>query len=127
MESKNITILIADDEPDVLEFVQYNLQKEGFIVLTAPNGQKAIDMAKKYLPQLIILDIMMPEGDGMELLTRMLDHRMAIPVIINSAYSHYKNDFMSWAAEAYVVKSSDLSELKMEIHRVLDKSQMAMV
>lgn len=66
MESKNITILIADDEPDVLEFVQYNLQKEGFIVLTAPNGQKAIDMAKKYLPQLIILDIMMPELDGMQ-------------------------------------------------------------
>lgn len=66
MEPNNLTILIADDEPDVLEFVQYNLQKEGFTVLTANNGQEAIDMAKKHRPHLIILDIMMPELDGMQ-------------------------------------------------------------
>lgn len=66
MEPNELKILIADDEPDVLEFVRYNLQKENFTVLTAPNGLKAIEMAKKHLPQLIILDIMMPELDGMQ-------------------------------------------------------------
>lgn len=66
MEQPEIKILIADDEPDTLEFVQYNLQKEGFTVITAPNGLQAIELAKEHLPQLIILDIMMPELDGMQ-------------------------------------------------------------
>jgi two-component system alkaline phosphatase synthesis response regulator PhoP len=59
-------ILIVDDEEDVLEFVGYNLQKEGYKVLKASNGPDAIRMAKQHLPQLIILDIMMPEMDGIE-------------------------------------------------------------
>jgi two-component system alkaline phosphatase synthesis response regulator PhoP len=59
-------ILIADDEPDILEIIQYNLQAEGFEVITAKNGNEAIDKAKKNLPDLIILDIMMPGKTGME-------------------------------------------------------------
>ncbi len=59
-------ILIADDEPDILEIIQYNLQSEGFEVITAKNGNEAIDKAKKNLPDLIILDIMMPGKTGME-------------------------------------------------------------
>jgi two-component system alkaline phosphatase synthesis response regulator PhoP len=59
-------ILIVDDEEDILEFVGYNLQKEGYKVLKASNGPDAIRMAKQHLPQLIILDIMMPEMDGIE-------------------------------------------------------------
>lgn len=59
-------ILIADDEPDILEIIQYNLQAEGFEVITAKNGNEAIEKAKRTLPDLIILDIMMPGKTGME-------------------------------------------------------------
>lgn len=59
-------ILIADDEPDILEILQYNLQAEGFEVTTAKNGNEAIEKAKRILPDLIILDIMMPGKTGME-------------------------------------------------------------
>ncbi len=59
-------ILIADDEPDILEIIQYNLQKEGYEVVTAKNGNEAIDLAKKFNPDLIILDIMMPGKNGIE-------------------------------------------------------------
>lgn len=60
------TILLVDDEPDILEFVSYNLAKEGFDVCTANNGREAIQLAQKIKPDLIILDVMMPEMDGIE-------------------------------------------------------------
>ncbi len=59
-------ILIADDEPDILEIIQFNLQAEGYEVITAKNGDEAIDQAKKHLPDLIILDIMMPGKNGID-------------------------------------------------------------
>jgi two-component system alkaline phosphatase synthesis response regulator PhoP len=59
-------ILLVDDEPDILEFMQYNLTKEGFMVLTAHNGKEALALARAERPDLIILDIMMPEMDGIE-------------------------------------------------------------
>lgn len=65
MEEK-IKILLVDDEQDILDFLSYNLSKEGYEVLTASNGNDAISIAKKELPKLIILDVMMPELDGME-------------------------------------------------------------
>ncbi len=66
IEADNFKILLVDDEPDILEFVSYNLKKEGFQVITCQNGSEAIEIAKKELPQLIILDVMMPEMDGIE-------------------------------------------------------------
>jgi two-component system alkaline phosphatase synthesis response regulator PhoP len=66
MDNKNIKILIADDEPDIIEFLQYNLQKEGFLVFTATDGQDALRIAQKEQPHLIILDIMMPKMNGIE-------------------------------------------------------------
>jgi two-component system alkaline phosphatase synthesis response regulator PhoP len=65
-EANEFKILIADDEPDILEFVSYNLNKEGYQVSTAKNGAEAIELAKKIKPHLILLDIMMPELDGVE-------------------------------------------------------------
>ncbi|MGQ1787939.1 MULTISPECIES: response regulator transcription factor [unclassified Saccharicrinis] len=66
IEADNFKVLLVDDEPDILEFVSYNLKKEGFQVITSQNGSEAIEIAKKELPQLIILDVMMPEMDGIE-------------------------------------------------------------
>ncbi|WP_299259766.1 response regulator transcription factor [uncultured Aquimarina sp.] len=66
MNKKDITILLVDDEPDILEIVGYNLTAEGYNVLTAENGIEAVKIAKKKNPHLIILDVMMPEMDGIE-------------------------------------------------------------
>lgn len=66
MQNSNATILLVDDEQDILEFVSYALKKEGFTVFTALNGKDALTLAKKEKPDLIILDIMMPEMDGIE-------------------------------------------------------------
>ncbi|AXT62262.1 DNA-binding response regulator [Aquimarina sp. AD10] len=66
MNKKDITILLVDDEPDILEIVGYNLTAEGYHVVTAENGVEAVKLAKKKKPQLIILDVMMPEMDGIE-------------------------------------------------------------
>ncbi|MGF1556580.1 response regulator transcription factor [Paucihalobacter sp.] len=66
MKKKDIKILLVDDEPDILEIVGYNLTAEGYEVITAENGAEAVKKAKKYKPQLIILDVMMPEMDGIE-------------------------------------------------------------
>lgn len=59
-------ILVVDDDPDIVELLEYNLQKEGYLVETASNGRKAIEIAKQFLPDLILLDIMMPQLDGIE-------------------------------------------------------------
>ncbi|MUP44601.1 response regulator transcription factor [Gramella sp. BOM4] len=66
MKKKEIQILLVDDEPDILEIVGYNLSSEGYNVITADNGADAVKMARKHKPHLIILDVMMPEMDGIE-------------------------------------------------------------
>lgn len=76
----NNTILVVDDELDILEFVGYNLRKEGYTVLTANNGLTAIEIAKEKTPDLVILDVMMPDMDGIETCERM----RAIPKLTNT-------------------------------------------
>ncbi len=66
MKKKEIKILLVDDEQDILEIVGFNLQQEGYQIVTATNGREAVAVAKKEIPQLIIMDVMMPEMDGME-------------------------------------------------------------
>ncbi|HNR20885.1 MAG TPA: response regulator transcription factor [Bacteroidia bacterium] len=65
-DTSKYKVLIVDDEPDILEFMEYNLRKEGYNVLTAKNGSEAVEKAKREIPQLILLDIMMPVMDGIE-------------------------------------------------------------
>jgi len=66
MNNEDFKILLVDDEPDILEFLSYNIHKEGFEVFTAQNGKEAVELAKKINPHLILLDVMMPEMDGIE-------------------------------------------------------------
>jgi len=66
MKNKDIKILLVDDEPDILEIVGYNLSNEGYKVITGENGAEAVKLAKKHKPHLVILDVMMPEMDGIE-------------------------------------------------------------
>ena len=76
----NNTILVVDDELDILEFVGYNLRKEGYTVLTANNGLTAIEIAQEKTPDLVVLDVMMPDMDGIETCERM----RAIPKLTNT-------------------------------------------
>ncbi len=71
MKTKDIKILLVDDEPDILEIVSYNLSAEGYEVFTAKNGVEGVAKAKKKQPHLIIMDVMMPEMDGYEVLEQM--------------------------------------------------------
>jgi two-component system, OmpR family, alkaline phosphatase synthesis response regulator PhoP len=75
-------ILLADDDPDIIDLIKYNLDKEGFEVHTANNGRQALEVARKVLPDLILLDVMMPEMDGMETCIQMReDNRLKNSVI----------------------------------------------
>lgn len=82
MNKKDIKILLVDDEPDILEIVGYNLSNEGYQVITAENGVEAVKKAKKELPQLIILDVMMPEMDGIEACENIRKHPDLKDVVI---------------------------------------------
>ncbi|RAR50375.1 response regulator transcription factor [Flavobacterium lacus] len=79
MKKKEIKILLVDDEQDILEIVGYNLAQEGYQIVTAVNGKEAVQKAKKELPHLIIMDVMMPEMDGMEA----CEHIRKIPELSN--------------------------------------------
>jgi CheY-like chemotaxis protein len=116
-------VLIAEDEEALRDLYKEELKDEGYEVLTAHNGKEAIQQLEKEKPDLVVLDIVMPVMDGMEALGRMLGKNRKIPIILHTSYPHYKENFMSWAADAYVVKSSDLTELKEKIREFLEKGR----
>ncbi len=113
------TILVADDEEAIRDLLAEELTDEGYRVLTASNARDALKMVETEHLDLVILDIRMPGMDGLEALPRILGMKEGLPVILNTAYSQYKESFMSWAADAYVVKSSDLTELKQKIKELI--------
>ena len=117
------TILIVDDEINILDLYDQELQDEGYSTFLAQNGKECLEIIKNETLDLIVLDIRMPKMDGLEAIGNIIDINNNIPIIINSAYSNYKEDFMSWAAEAYVVKSYNLDELKKTIREVLQKKK----
>jgi two-component system response regulator (stage 0 sporulation protein F) len=109
------TILVVDDDEAIRGLLMEELTEEGYRVLTAGDAREALRMVEQEPLDLVILDIRMPGMDGLEALPRILGMREGLPVILNTAYSQYKESFMSWAADAYVVKSSDLTELKQKV------------
>jgi len=120
MEKK---ILVVEDEESLRLLYEEELKAEGYEVLTAGNGREAIELLETGKPDLIILDIVMPVMDGMEALGRIVGKERKIPIILNTSYSGYQQDFMSWAADAYVTKSADLNELKKKIRELLEISE----
>ena len=115
------TILVVEDDKNQRLLYEQELKLEGYDVVTASDGKDALGKIQEQLPDLIIMDINMPKMDGIETMGKILGKNREIPVIINTAYSNYKDNFMSWAADAYIVKSSDLSELKNTVKEVLAK------
>jgi two-component system response regulator (stage 0 sporulation protein F) len=116
-------ILVVEDEESLRLLYKEELTAEGYEILTAGNGREAIEQLETGKPDLILLDIVMPVMDGMETLGRIVGKERKIPIILNTSYSGYQLDFMSWAADAYVTKSDDLTELKKKIRELLKISE----
>ncbi len=113
------TILLVEDDKNQRLLYEQELQQEGYGIITATDGKEALEKVQEQLPDIVVIDINMPRMDGIEAMGRILCKNKKVPIIINTAYSNYKDSFMSWAADAYIVKSSDLSELKDKIKEVL--------
>ncbi|MCP5003171.1 MAG: response regulator [Planctomycetes bacterium] len=116
------TILLVEDDKNQRILYSQELQLEGYDLVTAVDGKDALEKVHEQPPDLIVMDINMPRMDGIETMGKILSRNKQIPIIINTAYSNYKNSFMTWAADAYVVKSSDLTELKNVIRDILSNS-----
>jgi DNA-binding response OmpR family regulator len=117
-------ILVVDDDVNQGLLYEQELIDAGYDVDVANSGEQALQMVKSQSYDLVVLDIGMPYMDGLETLGKMLSMDNRLPVILNTAYPSYKDNFMSWAADAYVVKSSDLTELKEKIKESLAKRGM---
>lgn len=115
------TILVVDDNKYHLLLYEQELSLEGYNIITAKDGCEALKKVKEHSPDLIVMDIIMPKMDGIELMGSILSEYKKIPIIINTSYTSYMDNFMSWVADAYIVKSSDLNELKNKIKELLDK------
>jgi DNA-binding response OmpR family regulator len=116
-------ILVADDEKNLRLLYQTELECEGYDVTVASDAQEVLEILKTKQFDLVILDILMPGMNGIELMEKILGKDKRQKIILNTAYSVYKDNFMTWAADAYVVKSADLTELKTRVHEVLTGQQ----
>ncbi len=115
-------LLIIDDEGDIRHLYAAEMEDEGHSVVTCGNRNDAMEQLRHQVFDLVILDIQLDQESGLELLQEIARERENIPVILCTAYSSYKEDFSSWLADAYVVKSSNLGELKNEVRRILAQS-----
>ncbi len=115
-------ILIVDDEEHIRMLYQVELEDEGYQVATASDGHKLVERIETEKPNLVILDIKLAGYNGLDLLQEIRNRYYNLPVILCSAYDSFKRDVKSIAADFYVVKSSDLTQLKKTISRALESA-----
>jgi DNA-binding response OmpR family regulator len=113
-------ILVVDDDHHIQRLYKEELEEEGYEVVVATTGAEALELFEKENPDIVTLDILMPDIDGISLLRKMKEQQPKIPIIMSTAYD-YRDDFAVWASEAYIVKSSDLNELKSVIKKFAKK------
>ena len=114
-------VLVVDDDQNIQKLYKLELEDEGYEVFQAYSGNEGIALFEKENPDIVTLDILMPDIDGIQVLRMMKEKNPDIPIIMSTAYD-YRDDFAVWASEAYIVKSSDLEELKSMIKRLTVKS-----
>lgn len=115
-------ILIVDDEKNILKLYKAELEDEGYTVVSANSGTEALQLFESEKPDIVTLDILMPDMDGIQVLRLMKEKNPKIPIIMLTAYD-YRDDFSVWVADAYVVKSSDLTSLKSTIADLLRRTR----
>ncbi|MBF0244689.1 MAG: response regulator [Planctomycetes bacterium] len=115
------TVLIVEDDPNQRLLIREELEDRGYSVREAGNGKEGLASFREQKPDLVIMDIRMPEMDGIETLMHLIEEQKSVPVILHSAYSKYKKNYMSWCADAYIVKSSDMTDLLEKVDEFLKK------
>ena len=117
-------ILVVDDEPNLRLVYNEELSDVGYEVLEAESGKETFEILNHEPVDLIVLDIKLRSESGLDVLQKITKQFPDIPVILCSAYSAFQDDYTSWLAESYVVKSSDSDELLKEVKRVLSKEEL---
>jgi DNA-binding NtrC family response regulator len=118
-------ILVVDDEAGIRLLYSQELADEGYEVASAASIAEALAMLQGQQYDVAILDIKLKNESGLDLLQKIVKERHDMVVILSTAFSCYKDDFSAWLADGYVVKSSDMQELKDEIRRLLDRKRPA--
>ncbi len=113
-------ILIVDDEEHIRTLYTLELEEDGYEVLALESGKGLAEHIERFRPDVVVLDIKMVDVSGLDVLQEVRTKYYDLPVILCSAYGSYKGDVKSIAADYYVVKSSDLTELKGKIRTALE-------
>lgn len=112
-------LLLVDDDPQHRRLYGRRLERKGYTVSTCESADEAIAWVHEDVPDAVLLDIAMPGRDGLSALQEFISIAPALPVIIHTAYPTFRDNFLSWSAEAYIEKSADLTPLLVAIDQVL--------
>jgi DNA-binding response OmpR family regulator len=112
-------ILVVDDEPNIRLVYRDVLSDGGYEVLEAESGKETFDILNREPIDLVVLDIKLRSESGLDVLQRITNEFPNVPVVLCSAYVSFQNDYTSWLADSYIVKSSDPEELLREVNKVL--------
>jgi two-component system response regulator (stage 0 sporulation protein F) len=113
------SILVVEDNENLRELYEQELTEDGYTVLLAGSGDEAMKIVAGQKPDLIVMDVAMPGKDGIQTMHEILALRRVIPIILNTAFPHYRDKYEAWPANAYLLKSGDLTELKAKIQEML--------
>lgn len=112
----NVEILVVDDEASQRDMYRRRLERAGYDVRLADSADSAVREVRRERPHVVVMDIAMPGRDGLSALQELLDLDPGMPVILNTAYPSFADNFLAWAADAYVQKSTDLTPLMQAIN-----------
>lgn len=112
-------ILVIEDEQKLRRLYKSELERDGYEVVVTADGTGALETLREEVVDLVILDLELPDGSGLEYLKEFMDLKRDLKVVINTDYAAARWDFNSWAADAFLIKSSDTAELKQTVANLL--------
>ncbi|MGM0493281.1 MAG: response regulator [Armatimonadota bacterium] len=118
-------ILLVDDDPNHRELYSRRLQRLGYAIRTAGSADEALEEVAASSPHVVVLDIAMPGRDGLSLLQELVAINPSVPVIIHTAYPAFRDNYLTWTAEAYIEKSSNLQPLSRAIEEAISQQVVA--